>query len=517
MHCCTLFEPEMSYQRDKSAYENQVLSWIKAAATQDVTGLKTITSVFMGSEGSSTARSATASDVVGILAANGYPLDVKITFYSVRMVKQTSKPYIAHNVTVEGRTYKKIALMNGKGESAGVAYNVTLRWRKDLTPVFKWTTNKRGVSVMQGTRPTGRGQGYHYKYWYVPTSSKAALQNICRQWGDAVYDAYGAKGVAGANVVVSDMQNDPLVIYRRNRSAMQRLKLKRTTRSDEFADSPTASPSSSTGPEEMDREGGGGQKRRHPDDAGPSNDPGYVPFMPSPPPASVPPPSVGTPTGIPVYTPPSYEPIHSVTVIPDSPVAPEFSPFTPEHNSIPPLTEPHIDARDALDETIDYVRDHPSVLADIPILEWSHEENMHDPNNVELDHAVQAYEQDPTFAGLVHIVTLDPNGPIANLQFVQMMKLAERSKVPVENLDDMCKLYYEMGRNGDTFPQCIEELIYRRYMARDGDKWSFNVGVVMPNRENANYTIAEEVFADQGILNDLPPQYSTYVSHGRLC
>ena len=514
----------MSYQQEKTTYEKQVLNWIKAAATQDVTGLKTITSVFMGTDGSSSARSATASDVVGILATNGYPLDVKITFYSTRMVKQTSKPYIAHNVTVEGRTYKKIALMNGKGDAAGVVYNVTLRWRKDLTPVFKWTTNKRGVSVMQGTRPTGRGQGYHYKYWYVPTSSKAALQNICRQWGDAIYDAYGTKGVSGANIVVSDMQNDPLVIYRRNRSAMQRLKLKRTTRTDEFAGSPSssASPSSSTGTEEMDREGGGGQKRSRPtdDEPGPSNNPGYVSFMPSPPPASVPPPSVSTPTGIPPYTPPSYEPIHSVQVIPDSPAvspaAPGYSPFTPEQNSIPPFTEPHIAAHDAIDEAIQYFNDHPSVLAELPIVEWSHEEIMHDPHNAELDDAVQAYEQDPSFEGLVRIVSIDPEGKIAKLQFVEMMKLAERSNVPMPNLDDMCKLYFEMGKNGDVFTQYIEELIYHKYMARDGDTWSFNTAVIMPNRENANYTIAEEVFADQGILNDLPAQYSTYVSHGGL-
>ncbi|KAL5506238.1 hypothetical protein EMCRGX_G007839 [Ephydatia muelleri] len=44
--------------------------------------------------------------------------------------------------------------------------------------------------------------------------------------------------------------------------------------------------------------------------------------------------------------------MRSVTVIPDSAVAPEFSPFTPEHNSIPPLTEPHIDARDSLDTSM---------------------------------------------------------------------------------------------------------------------------------------------------------------------
>ena len=514
-HCLV----KMSYQSDKSTYEKQVLSWIKAAATQDVSGLKTITSVFMGTDGSSSARSATASDVVGILATNGYPLDVKITFYSTRMVKQTTKPYIAHNVTVEGRTYKKIALMNGKGDSAGVVYNVTLRWRKDLTPVFKWTTNKRGVSVLQGTRPTGRGQGYHYKYWYVPTSSKAALQNICRQWGDAVYDAYGAKGVSGANIVVSDMQNDPLVIYRRNRSAMQRLKLKRTTRTDEYAGSPSssASPSSSTGPEEMDREGGGGQKRSRPDDeAGPSNNPGYVSFMPSPPPPSVPPPSVGTP-GLSPYTPASYEPINSVTVIPDSPAAPQFSPFTPEHNSVPPFTEPHIPAKDAIDETIEYFKDHPSVLADLPILEWSHDQVMHDTHNEPLDDAVQAYEQDPSYEGLMRIVHLDPNGYIAKLKFVEMMNMASINGVPAANLDDMCKLYHEMGSQGDTFPQYIEELIYRKYLARDGDSWWFNTEVLMPNRANINYAIQDEVFTDQGILNDLPPQYSTYVGHVRLC
>ena len=506
----------MSYQSDKTAYEKQVLTWIKAAANQDVSNLKTITSVFMGTDGSTSARSATASDVVGILASNGYPLDVKITFYSTRMVKQTTKPYIAHNVTVEGRTYKKIALMNGKGDAAGVVYNVTLRWRKDLTPVFRWTTNKRGVSVLQGTRPTGKGQGYHYKYWYVPTSNKAALQDVCRKWGDAVYDAYGAKGVVGANIVVSDMQNDPLVIYRRNRSAMQRLKLKRTTRSDQFSDAASASPSSSTGPEDMDREGGGGQKRPRPpdDEAGPSNAPGYVPFMPTPPPPSVPPPSVG---GLSPEPPASYDPITSVTVIPDTPVTPQYSPFTPEQHSTPPFTQPHIPAKDAIEDTIDYFHDHPSVLNELPILEWSHEEIMHDPHNAELDDAVQAYEQDPSYEGLIRIVHLDPNGYIAKLKFVEMMNMAAINGVPSANLDDMCKLYHEMGSMGDTFPQYVEELIYRKYLARDGDSWWFNTEVLMPNRANVNYAIQEEVFTDQGILNDLPPQFSTYVSHVRLC
>ena len=496
----------MSFQSDKTAYDKQVYAWIKAAADQDVNGLKSLTTVFMGTDGSSTARSATASDAVALLATNGYPLDVKLTYYSTRMVKQTTKPYIAHNVSIEGRQYKRIAVMNGKGDVSGVVYNVTLRWRKDLTPVYKWTRNKKGVSVMQGTRPSGKGAGYHYKYWYVPASSKAALQDLCRKWGDAIYDAYGAKGVSGANIVVSDLQNDPLVIYKRNRSAMQRLKLKRTTRTDEYAATPASASPTSNGVEEMDREGGGTKRQR--DDAGPSGDSRYVPFMPSPPP-SAPPPS------IPPYTPASYDPINSVHVIPDSPVADIFN---PEHNSVPPpMTQPHIPARDAIEETIDYINDHPSVLAEVPILEWSHDALMHDVNNQPLDDAIQAYEQEPSFEGLVRIVQLDPEGYIAKLKFVEMMTMAEQHSVPHANLDDMCKLYHEMGANGDTFPQYIEELIYRKYLARDGSSWLFNTEVLIPDRERANYTIEEEVYADQGILNDLPAQYRTYVIHGRLC
>ena len=499
----------MSFHSDKAAYEKQVYAWIKAAADQDVSGLKSLSTVFMGTDGSSTARSATASDVVGLLATNGYPLDVKLTYYSTRMVKQTTKPYIAHNVTIEGRQYKRIAVMNGKGDVSGVVYNITLRWRKDLTPVYKWTRNKRGVSVMQGTRPIGKGQGYHYKYWYVPASNKAALQDLCRKWGDAIYDAYGAKGVTGANIVVSDLQNDPLVIYRRNRSAMQRLKLKRNMRTDEYAATPSAASPTSTGTEEMDREGGGGTKRqRETDDAGPSTDTRYATFVPTPPPPSVP------PSSIPPYTPASYEPINSVTVIPDSPAADVFS---PEHNSVPPMTQPHIEAKDAIDETIEYLNDHPSILAELPIAEWSHDTLMHDVNNQPLDDAVQAYDQHPSFEGLVRIVNIDPNGYIAKLKFVEMMKMAEQHNVPHSNLDDMCQLYHEMGLMGDTFPQYIEELIYRKYLARNGSEWLFNTDVVNPDRLHSNYTVQEEVYADQGVLNDLPEQYRTYVLHGRLC
>ena len=106
------------------------------------------------------------------------------------------------------------------------------------------------------------------------------------------------------------------VIYKRNRSAMQRLKLKQSTRTDEYAPTPSSASPSSTTQEEMEADGGGGTKRKRDDEAGPSNNPSYVPFMPSPPPPSVLPPS------IPPYTPPAYEPISSVTVIPDSPVAP---------------------------------------------------------------------------------------------------------------------------------------------------------------------------------------------------
>eukprot|EP00731_Ephydatia_muelleri_P036592 Em0286g2a len=187
-----------SFETEKRDYEKQVYAWIKAAADRDAKGLTTLGSVFMGTDGSSSARSASEADVVALLTTAGFPLDVKLTYYSKTMVKQTTKPYIAHNVTVEGRTYKKIALMNGKGDASGVAYNVTLRWRKDVTPVYKWTTNKRGVSVLQGTRPIGRGAGYHYKYWYVPASTKSSLLDKCRKWADAIWEAYSSKGISGA-------------------------------------------------------------------------------------------------------------------------------------------------------------------------------------------------------------------------------------------------------------------------------------------------------------------------------
>ena len=181
------------------------------------------------------------------------------------------------------------------------------------------------------------------------------------------------------------------------------------------------------------------------------------------------------------------------------------------------MTQPHIPARDAIEETIDYINEHPSVLAEVPILEWSHDTVMHDLNNEPLDDAVQAYEQDPSYEGLMRIVHLDPNGYIAKLKFVEMINMASLNGVPAANLDDMCKLYHEMGSSGDTFPQYIEELIFRKYLAREGNSWWFNNEVLIPNRANVNYTIQEEVFADQGILNDLPAQYSTYVVHGRLC
>ena len=364
-----------SFEYEKRDYEKQLYAWLKASADRDGQALSSLSKVFMGTDGSSTARSASESDVVALLASAGYPLDVKLTYYSTKMVKQTTKPYIAHNVTVEGRTYKKIALMNGKGDASGVVYNVTLRWRKDLTPVYKWTTNKRGVSVLQGTRPLGKGAGYHYKYWYVPTSNKAALLDRCRKWADAIFEAYASKGVSGANIVIGDYQNDPLTIYRKNRSAMQRLKLKKTTKT-EYPTSPSeASPSSSTASENMDAEARGNKRTREGDLT--DNGTSYVGKMNIP------------VNSIPPYTPPSYEPITSVHVVPDSPVAPDYSPitemFSPEHNSVPPMTQPHIEPRDAIDETLAYIDEHPSVLEQVPTLEWSHDALMHDPNNQELD------------------------------------------------------------------------------------------------------------------------------------
>lgn len=440
--CVILYFDMASFETEKRDYEKQVYAWIKAAADRDAKGLTTLGSVFMGTDGSSSARSASEADVVALLTTAGFPLDVKLTYYSKTMVKQTTKPYIAHNVTVEGRTYKKIALMNGKGDASGVAYNVTLRWRKDVTPVYKWTTNKRGVSVLQGTRPIGRGAGYHYKYWYVPASTKSSLLDKCRKWADAIWEAYSSKGISGANIVVTDFQNDPLVIYRKNRAAMQRLKLARNTRA-EYSSAGSATPQTlhSTTSEEMDAET---NRKRTREDA---NSPGYVhtPLMPSPPSA------IATYTSdspiAPGYSPisvaPDYSPIHEVFVVPDTP-------------SIPPMTEPHIDARDSIDDTIDYINDHPSILAEVPTLE-SHDALMHDPRNAELDDAMQAYEQQPSYEGLQRIIHIDPNGPVSKLKFTEMIHMAAMNGVPVQNLDDMCRLYFEMGRNGDTFPQYIEE------------------------------------------------------------
>eukprot|EP00731_Ephydatia_muelleri_P013006 Em0007g316a len=96
---------------------------------------------------------------------------------------------------------------------------------------------------------------------------------------------------------------------------------------------------------------------------------------------------------------------------------------------------------------------------------------MHDVLNAELDDAVQAYEQDPSYEGLIRIVHLDPNGYIAKLKFVEMMNMASINGVPSSNLDDMCKLYHEMGAQGDTFPQYIEELIYRKRTTRNGREY----------------------------------------------
>ena len=60
---------KMSFESDKRDYEKQLYAWLKASADRDGQALSSLSKVFMGTDGSSSARSATESDVVAILAA----------------------------------------------------------------------------------------------------------------------------------------------------------------------------------------------------------------------------------------------------------------------------------------------------------------------------------------------------------------------------------------------------------------------------------------------------------------
>ena len=162
-------------------------------------------------------------------------------------MRQATKPTIIDNAVINGKTYKRLAVMDGKGGAMGITYNATRRWKRDPAPKFQMKRAKSGREYMLGTRPDEKGDGYHYKYFKVANPDR-----WCSELGEKIWTEYDSKNIHNANIQVRRFDNDPSIVYRRNRIAIQRMlaKKRKSTLNNEMPS--TSGLGGSSGVEDMD-------------------------------------------------------------------------------------------------------------------------------------------------------------------------------------------------------------------------------------------------------------------------